>query len=198
MMTIQFALRGTHPMLQHNGRLANPIDPLTRQVKALADKRKKTVDDYQRLLALEAYAGCWLTAEELIGLPTANVWKAISEAAKMSKRGKDVARALSFHPEDVPPVRVQGDALAARTHIEQASGAGLLIRTVVVNQRRTLRARAVVPTGWESSHRFTLLDDVLDPDQLAPMVSTAGRLIGVGDWRPVYGKFEVTAVTTSV
>lgn len=194
MSVITVTLQGTRPMLQHNGRLANPIDPMTREVKALADKRKKTVDDYQRLLALEAYAGCWVTEGGELGLPTDNVWASIYEAAKMSKRGKDVKRALAFDPLEVCAFLIGGTSRDAREHVEQTSGAGLFIRTVVVNQRRCLRARPLVSSGWVTTHTFTLLDDVMDVDALEPIIHTAGRLIGVGDWRPIYGRFDVTAM----
>ena len=63
---------------------------------------------------------------------------------------------------------------------------------VGVEKRRVLRTRPRVPSGWETTHYFELLDDVIDPRDLAPIFERAGRLVGVGDWRPKFGRYEVT------
>ena len=44
-MRFRITITGTAPMLMHNGRLANPLDPATQTLKALTSKRKKTDDD---------------------------------------------------------------------------------------------------------------------------------------------------------
>ena len=190
MSVVTMTLQGTRTMLQHNGRLASPIDPLTRELKTLTGKQKKTVADYQAMLTLEGYASCWETDHGVLGLPTENVWKAIHTAATLSRRGEDLKRALSFLPGAVAPLLVAGAAVDAKAYVE--SGSGIFIRTVVVKRCRTLRARVQVPAGWSSTHVFELLDDVMDYDVLTPLVFTAGRLVGVGDWRPLYGRFDVT------
>lgn len=194
MVTVQVQIKGTRPILQHNGMLANPIDPLTRQVAALAKKKNKTVADYQALLTLEAYAGCWQTADGRLGLPTENVWSAIREAARMTKNGKEIERGLSFDPGEVATLIVGGKPCETRAYVEEPSGAHLFIRTVVVSRRRCLRARTIA-REWSSTHTFTLMEDVLDLDRFTPIIECAGRLIGVGDWRPIYGRFDVTDVS---
>lgn len=188
MMTITFDLVGVRPLLHHNGRLANPLDPLTRQVAILAAKRKKTTEEYQLLLGLEAYAGCWQTADGRMGLPTENVWRCLQEAATSERRGKDIKRALRFEADEIAPLRVNGKDLMAREYVSSSDPDHVFIRTVNINGRKTLRARAIVKE-WTSTHTFELLDDVLDPDALESIIERAGRLVGVGDWRPLYGLF---------
>jgi hypothetical protein len=80
-MKLSVTLTGTHPMLMHNGRLANPIDPWTRQLKALTSKRKKTDEDILQIAQVEARAGCWETVDGMLGVPSAAVWRCFYDAS---------------------------------------------------------------------------------------------------------------------
>lgn len=188
MVQITVQLTGKKPLLQRNGRLANPADPLTREVAALAGKRRKTDDDYRVLLPLEAYAGCWETPDKLLGLPTQNLWRSIQTAATAFRHGKNITRALLFDIEEVAPLLVSGQPVNAHTFAYDP--VNLFIRTVVINRMRTLRSRVIV-RDWQSTHTFQLLDDVINPQDLQPILARAGRLEGVGDWRPLYGTYAV-------
>lgn len=196
MLNVTIDLKGTRPMLMHNGRLANPLDPLTRQVAGLAAKRKKTTDDYQLLLSHEALAGCWETPDGRLGLPTENVWASLYQAAKAFKLGQLVKRALLFDGDEVSSLRVNGKEVNAKAFVHQPDGQNMFIRTVNVNGRKVLRARPIV-RNWESTHAFALLDDVMDTNDLGRVLEYAARLVGVGDWRPLYGRYEVTNVVAT-
>lgn len=190
-MELHLTLTGTRvPMLQHNGRLANPLDPHTRALKALTGKRTKTDEDLVAVMRAEARGGCWETEDGLLGVPNAAVWRAIYDAAKAFKRGEDIKRALSF--EDVTmPLFVDG---ATHTCDEWVASPGNIdYRPAKLMGKKVMRARAKVPAGWVSKHTLELLTDVMDARDLVPIVERAGRLVGIGDWRPIYGKFVVTA-----
>jgi hypothetical protein len=47
------------------------------------------------------------------------------------------------------------------------------------------------PTGWETSFDVTFDPETLNQAQVIQFVATAGAKVGVGDWRPKYGRFEV-------
>lgn len=180
-------LTGERPMLQHNGRLANPIDSYTRQLSAITGKRKKTDDDLISIMEIEARGACWETPEGLLGLPNAAVWRCIYDAAKAYKRGEDIKRALILE-DIVQPLSVGGAFVSCDEYLKDATH--IDYRPVKVNNRKTMRARPIVH-DWSSSHRFELLDDVIDARALVPILERAGRLVGVGDWRPTYGTFSV-------
>jgi hypothetical protein len=194
MMKITIKLTGRAPMLQRNGRLANPLDPITIELAHLTKKRGKTAEDYRKLLPLEAYGGCWETPEGLIGLPTENVHSSLKEAAKGFKQGKDVERALLFDLV-TEPLLINGAPMDAREYCYSGLVDRLFIRTVVINKKRNLRARAIMH-NWTSQHTFTLLDDIVNPGDLQKIFVRAGRLIGVGDWRPRFGTFSTAVVST--
>lgn len=185
-MKLQLTLTGTHPMLQHNGRMADPTNQFTRDLKAISGKRKKTDEDLVDIMRIEARGSCWETPEGLLGVPSAAVWRCLFDAAKNFKLGTTVKKALHFD-DVVEPLLVDGakvtceDFLMHKDHIDY--------RPVKIMAAKTMRSRPRVPEGWETTHTFELLDDVIDLRNLQPVLETAGRLVGIGDWRPTYGRF---------
>jgi len=191
-MKLNLQLTGIQPMIQHNGRLANPLDPWTRQLKTLTSKRRKTDEDLVAIMRTEARGSCYETDDGLLGFPTANVWRCIYDAAKAFKRGEDIKRGFHYEPV-TPPLLVWGgqiigvdEWLEDPTHIDY--------RPMRVNSSKTMRARAIVP-GWSCVHYFEVLEDVIDPRDLVPILERAGRLVGLGDSRPTYGTFSAEVGT---
>lgn len=193
-MKLTVKIIGTKPMLMHNGRLANPLDKHTRQLKQITSKRKKTDDDHMALMFLEARGSCWETEDGRLGVPTAAVWRSIQDSAKVDKLGKAVGQALLFDPV-VQPITVGGRKWSCDEYINDTNGAYIDYRSVKVGTSRTMRARPIISAGWESTFQFELITEVLDPHLLAPVIDRAGRLFGVGDYRPTYGTYraEVSA-----
>jgi hypothetical protein len=188
-MEIKLRLTGTKPMLHHNGRLANPLDRYTRELKALTGKRTKTDEDLIAIMRAEARGACWETDDGLLGVPTAAVWRCIYDAAKAYKRGEDVKRALSF-ADVTEPLLVAGSEV---TCDEFLTPNNIDYRPVKVQGKKTMRARPIA-REWETVHSLGLLEDVMNPRDLAPILERAGRLVGLGDWRPTYGTFEATVI----
>lgn len=187
-MKLVLTLTGIRPMLQHSGRLSNPIDPYTQRLKALTGKRKKTDEDLVAIMQVEARGGCWETPDGLLGVPNAAVWRSLYDAAKAYKRGEDIKRALLLD-DDTAPLLLDGKSITCDKFLGDASH--IDYRPVKIQNRKTMRARPKVPSGWKSTHTFELLSDVIDPRDLAPIVERAGRLVGIGDWRPTYGTFTM-------
>lgn len=178
-------------MLQHNGRLANPLDPYTRAIKAISGKRKKTDEDLMEMMRLEARGACWETTDGEVGIPNAAVWRSIYNAATAFKRGEDMKRALGFADVTVP-ISVSGERLVCDEFVKDFDN--IDYRPVVIQRSRTMRARPIV-REWSSVHEFTLLEDVIDVDNLVPILERAGRLVGLGDWRPTYGTYVAEMAT---
>ncbi len=198
MLKITLGLNGVAPMIPRNGRLANPLDPLTRQVSQLAKKRDKTEEDYRALLPLEAYAGSYETPEGFLGVPDENVYASMIESAKAFKMGKRLTSALLLvEAGRVAPIYIGDKVFDAREYCYSDPLEHLFIRTVVIGGRRTLRGRAII-RGWSTTHEFLLLDDIVDPKDLKKIFDRAGRLVGLCDWRPNYGTFTTRVIDTQV
>lgn len=188
-MKLTLTLTGDRPVLLHNGRLANPLDPYTQQLKALTSKRKKTDDDLIAIMRVEARGGAYETSDNLLAFPTQNVWRSIYDAAKAYKRGEDIKRAL-LSSAAMEPLYVNGQTVDVDEYLSNPEH--IDYRPVAVQRAKTMRARPVVH-GWSTTHHFELLDDVIDPRDLGPIIERAGRLVGIGDWRPTFGGFTCEA-----
>lgn len=189
MSTVRIGIEGVSPMLQHNVRLANPLDPHTRALSQMTGKRKKTDEDLARIMYAEARAGAYETADGMIGLPDCNLWRSLQDAAKATKRGKDVERGLLYDPVRVVPLTVEGQTFSVEEYLNRPDA--IDYRPVAIMGRKTMRARPVLHT-WSSVHEYELLDDVLMIEDIREFAARAGRLYGVGDHRPQYGRFQVT------
>src|SRR3990167_4240686 len=86
-----FTIEGTNtsPLRTHNGKLADSLNPMGIQIKAITRKgKKKTEDDEKEARMLEAYGGMYIRAEKEIYFPGANIKAAIKDAAKRVKQGR--------------------------------------------------------------------------------------------------------------
>ena len=66
-------------------------------------------------------------------------------------------------------------------------------RRVLIQRNAITRERPALREGWEATiELMVLLPEYIDRTTLLEIVGSAGRLIGVGDFRPTYGRFAVT------
>lgn len=66
-------------------------------------------------------------------------------------------------------------------------------RRVTIQRNGITRLRPGMQEGWEVSFEIQiLLPEYIDENLLHEVLSSAGRLIGVGDFRPTFGRFQVT------
>lgn len=189
MATVRVTLTGTQPLILHNGRLANPLDPYTRELGAISRKRGKTDDDIAQMISIEARAAAYETPDGYIGLPDSNAWRSIQEAAKAYKRGQDVSRAVIYDPVRVAPITVDGELVQVEDYL--AREGAIDYRPVGVQGRTVMRARPII-ADWTTYHDFEVYTDIVMIEDLVQFVERAGRLQGVADHRPQYGRFTAT------
>lgn len=64
---------------------------------------------------------------------------------------------------------------------------------VQIQRNGITRIRPAFRAGWSvEASLMVLLPEYVDSASLHEVISSAGRLIGVGDFRPTYGRFQVT------
>jgi hypothetical protein len=64
---------------------------------------------------------------------------------------------------------------------------------VQVQRNGITRSRPAFREGWSTQiSLMVVLPEYVDSSTLHDVISAAGRLIGVGDFRPTYGRFQVT------
>ena len=71
-------------------------------------------------------------------------------------------------------------------------------RRVLVQRQGINRTRPVVYAGWEAEFRIMVsTPEYIDPDLLQDVMTLAGRLCGLGDNRPSYGRFSIASFSVS-
>jgi len=180
-------LTGRFPLLVHNSRLSDPLDPIAREMKKANGKRMKTDEDFERVARLE-FAGS-LYMDEDIGpyVPGENIQRCLVDAARISKLGVKVTRGV-FIDTDVNPLAYPGprtvDGLWADEQFRHRA-------SVKVGMQRVMRCRPIF-RQWQVQAHGLLDESQLNFDDLAAVAESAGMFIGLGDWRPRFGRFAAT------
>jgi hypothetical protein len=66
-------------------------------------------------------------------------------------------------------------------------------RRVVIQRNGVTRTRPAMRAGWKAEIQLMInIPEYIDQAFLLDVLGTAGKLIGVGDFRPTYGRFNVT------
>jgi hypothetical protein len=67
-------------------------------------------------------------------------------------------------------------------------------RRVLIQRSAITRERPALKEGWQATiDLMVLLPEYIDRTTLIEVLTNAGRLIGVGDFRPTYGRFAVVS-----
>lgn len=65
-------------------------------------------------------------------------------------------------------------------------------RRVMVQRNGITRSRPAMETGWKVDFLIqVLLPEYIPAETLNEVIQSAGKLIGIGDFRPTYGRFQV-------
>lgn len=183
MQQVKFKLTGECPLLQHNVRLANPLDPLVKEIGAIAKKRSKTDSDHELLAQLEFKAGMYFDDQDGPYVPGQWIDRVLENSGKREKLGSTM-KAYSRVLEDRCPIQYDGprtlDGLWKR---------GFYWTTAVgIQQRKTMRTRPRFDK-WGLECTIVYDEAALDRAQIVRTMERAGIAIGIGDYRPRYGRF---------
>jgi hypothetical protein len=66
-----------------------------------------------------------------------------------------------------------------------------LRKGVAVQKSRIIRIRPMIPTGWTMQFTIEFDENIVNPKNLTKAMQDAGSLVGLGDWRPKFGRFLV-------
>jgi hypothetical protein len=185
---------GTIPLLMHNVRLANPLDRFAKEIKTLTSKRIKTEDDHLQIAKLEFLGGLYYDTKIGPYIPGGNILASIRDGGKIIRKGTAIKRGL-FVAED----KVRLDYTGPREPEVMFDSGFADIRGVSGQGTRggsvTMRCRPIFNPPWKCA--FTLMFDetVISPDDLRQCVEIAGRLTGLCDYVPRFGKYEVAEWT---
>lgn len=175
---------GVSPLVMHSGQLANPLSPAAKELRKISKKRAKTDADLEYMSRVEWTGGLWLSGGEPC-IPGEAIEACFIAAAKKSKRGM-LARAGMLSPENWP-LEYDGPRDIADLWEDENFR---LVAGVRVGQARVMRTRPIF-RRWAARIRIDYIDDQLDRSDIVDILKLGGRIIGVGDWRPRFGRFEI-------
>jgi hypothetical protein len=187
--TIQITILGESPLLCHNGQTADPRNTYSKAIKAVSGKRKKTDADYEEMARLEWLAGIYRFGDDLV-IPDYVLEAVFINGAKKSKRGPQAKCGLFFteHASLVfpgKPEAINDDTLGEMF----ASGEFTHTVGVKVGMAKIMRTRPMF-RSWSLFATAQFDPDVLNLRDIEEMANDAGKLVGLGDWRPKHGRFN--------
>jgi hypothetical protein len=213
---VQVELTGTEPLLMHNAEhSANPMSEVSKVAKLYTGKRKKTDQDHGATSRLDWIAGLYtkefpkiinhgensgITFEEGFGLklPHRMLKAMIINAAKKSRDGTTVKQSLTL----------AGDATFEFPHTAEFekeqhpfewlwnydNGFYTDYSSVTIKTNRVMRTRPRFPE-WKTRFVIEYIPSLLNEADVENFLILGGRIIGLGDYRPDYGRFEITEFT---
>lgn len=179
-------LVGSRPLVMHNGRLADPLDEFTKAVQQISRKRYKTDADHEQMAKLEFLGSLWLGGEPLRPvLPDSAILATLIDGAKKTRSGPAAKAGLDCLDHAVLEYDGPTDphTLWEDKRFRLRSG-------VKVQRSRVIRTRPIFRT-WRTLVRLEYEDSLLNTEQVVEFTRRAGFEVGIGDWRPRYGRFLV-------
>jgi hypothetical protein len=186
---VEIQMIGTAPLLMHNVRLADDQDPYTKAISKLTAKRsKKTEEDKLEIDRLSFAGGMYHDLEMGPYIPAENIFRCLMEAGSLTRSGKKIERGVIF---EGTRARLEYDGPRDVDTLWGEDGNSPFVdrRMVAVQRQRIPRVRPIFP-NWAASIGVEIDTQVLDPEEFEDIVFKAGKLIGIGDYRRFYGKFE--------
>jgi len=187
---LAIAFDGTTGLLQHNPRLIDKFDDITREIAAINAKRTKTEADEAERDRLEWYGGLYHAQDIGVYMPAANIIRCMVDGGTAIKKGKAVRQGIALGTDRIP-LEYDGpralDELYARPEFRSRL-------PVVVGRMRVMRMRPIF-RRWRLEFDAEMDEAIWNLDEFSTIVERAGRL-GLSDNRTNgYGRF--TAVVAA-
>jgi len=187
METLSVILKSNGPMLMHSVKLGNPLDPATKAHKQLTSKRKKTDEDYEAIAKSEWMNSLYFNDTLGVNIPIQNIRKSLLEGARLNKLGKGIERGVVFADMEVKLI-YDGPADPEKLWKD---GRFTDARSVVISRARLVRFRPIFAKWQTALVKLFYNENVINMEDILNSWVNAGRMIGLGDYRPLFGKYDV-------
>lgn len=179
-----FSLTGDAPLICHNGQTADPLNGYAKAIKAISGKKTKTESDFEEMAKLEFLAGLYMSKEDGPILTAMMIDACVIRGAMKSKDGVS-AKSGFFTVEDA---RLEYNGPRTGEELWKLPEFRLSV-PVRVGQARVIRTRPIF-NEWSAVVTVQYEDGVVNPATVVSWFTVAGSLVGLGDWRPRFGRFQ--------
>ena len=188
--TIKFEMTGTCSLLLHNGQLANPMYPFTKDLKKVSGKRNKTEADHEEMARLEFLGSLYTTDKGILILPS-DVWEgALVNGAKKNRQGQQAKAGIFVNNDPEPVLEYKGPKKGE----ELWKNKKFVNQTPVKVQRATIIRTRPIFDEWSCKVHVKYNEKIINKETVIEIAEIAGEQVGVGDWRPKYGRFSVKVI----
>ena len=191
MYTVSVKTKGTAPLIQHRFPIPDWED------RSKGGTVRTGSPDYTQEWREYFYE----TPDDMIYQPAAHFEGAMVKAAvnfkitgKRGKTYKDLFRAAVFVTPDQIPHNI---AVPNELDTDADKPLYLDVRPVVVNRARVVRIRPTFSAGWELEFTLEVIDDQINSELVQDVLALAGKTVGIGDFRPKFGRFSVARFEVS-
>lgn len=207
----QVTIKGTRDLLIHSSSAMNPRNPINkvmasvRQLRGKSAKTETVIESVEKAdwlgsgiwnkegkVWLEEHKFCFEDYSDP-ALPAEYLCRSAQNAATATRSGTKVKQALSEGLAGDALIQYDGPKTAQEMWVDY-QGRFVDCRSVVINRARIMRNRVRIPAGWEATFELTLDNSILDLTEIESILKDAGHRIGVGDYRPKFGRFQVISL----
>lgn len=183
--TVDFSIQGISGLMLHNGQLADPLNDFAKKLKEVSGKRKKTDADHAEMARIEWHGGLYLDEKKRPCIPGENIEALLVAAGKKQRLGEMFKAGVlsdgTWMIEHDGPKTIE--ALWEDKRFRDRRGVSVGTATI-------MRTRPIF-RNWKLNFSIQFLPELLNESQIRDAVVTAGRIIGLGDFKPKFGRFEV-------
>jgi hypothetical protein len=184
---IEISIKGVAPLITHNGQLADPMNEWTKAIAAISSKGKAMTDaDRIEMGRLEFFGGLYLH-EGAPCIPGVNIESLILAGAKKSKMGPQFKAGLIC--DGYFPLEYAGPKDPTKMW---ECGRFKHYCRVKLNGKSTVNRTRPIFHEWALKFVVQYLDSVIKSrDSVVKAIGEAGMIVGLGDYKPRFGRFEV-------
>jgi len=185
---------GIRPLLLSRGEGANPFDEQGRKIKTVSQKRKKTDEDHELLARMQFESSAYYDEQIGIYMPVDNLMKCCENGAAKYKESSLVKAGLLIKgfvgkelDNGAAKIIYNGPKTINELYADKRF-VSLRMGKIPGSKTSILVARPIFET-W--SIEFLCEYSGFTKERLIDYWTAAGRLVGIGAWRPRHGLFNV-------
>lgn len=194
MKSFNVAWTGTRPLIMSNSIMVDPQNEAVQRIKEISKKgsKKITDDDLSTIARLEWREAMYWRDGVGFYIPSENIEKCIREGASKCRLGKQAEAAVSVSEIEIPVKTAKSyprdlDKLYEDPEYQFRKA----VRVPPKTGARVMKVRPIIPTGWRIEFELFYDETVINQKDIIKAMEDAGFQIGLGNWRPKFGRFNV-------
>jgi len=194
MKTIEMTIKGTAPLLMNSNQGVNPLHPLTKKMKILTAKRKRTEEDDTEILHLKWQLGLYFRDDVGIHVPSVNLDATFRNAAKTVRKGTVAKQmsAIQVKPDFIP-LQFPDSGKTPEELWNDPNSRYSDVKVGKIKQASVLLCRPRFD-NWKLTFKVIFDETKFEKQEVLDLFKLAGTDVGLCDYRGRYGMFEIAEV----